>query len=874
MTGLWRRLRYLLPWHRRAEENEMRAELESLACLAAPGELGNLTRAAEEARAAWGWTWLEQLWRDAQYAVRTLGQNRGFTATAVLSLALGIGANTAIFSLIDALMLHWLPVHNPQELVLIQMRDPREPEPADSFSYAIVQALDEEKSIFSSVCGFSGTTFDAGHPGSVSQVQGAWVTGGYYETLGLTPAAGRLLQKGDDRPGAPLAAILSYAYWQRQFAGNPAAIGQPVLLNGVPATVVGVSPRGFKGAEVGDDADITLAVSGVPQVEPSGEPLLGRGNFWLRVLARPRAGASRAETRARLAAAWKQIAARSLNPEWSARQREDLANNVLDIVPGAAGHTFLGDRFREPLMVLMAVAGLVMLIACANVASLLLARATARRREIAVRLAIGAGRARIVRQLLTESTMISTFGAALGIWLAWISSRFLLSTLADGGVPANLDLHPNWHILAFAVGLALANGIVFGLAPAWHTTAVGGAAVLQEGARTTRGHSRLLSSLVCGQVALSLLLLVGAGLFVRTLQNLLNVNPGFRREGVLVVRLDGAREGYRDARLREFYEGLLSRVRRVPGAVSASIVGYTPLSGWLWTEAACAKGEPLPHDDNTIFVAAGPDYFRTMGIPLLAGREFTAADRGDGRVAIVTRAFAERNFAGRNPVGEYVTATVSKPPSDLRIVGVAADSMISTLRDTPGPAVYVSYFQKSSATDSLVIRSAGSLTQTASAIRDALQPSFPNAPITVRPLTAQVEETLVEERLMAKLSGGFGVLGLSLACVGLYGLLAYSVACRTKEIGIRIALGAQRGAVRWLVAKRAMALIAIGIAAGLPAAWLLSRQVQTMLFGLTSTDTGILAGAIAALAVAGLAATYFPARRAAHLDAMTALRHE
>ncbi|MEI9971824.1 MAG: ABC transporter permease [Ignavibacteriota bacterium] len=873
---LWQKLQYLRPSYRRAQEQDMQAELESLAAMAGPRELGNMTRVAEEGRAAWGWVCLEQFCRDLQYALRTLRHNPGFTATAVLSLGLGIGANTAVFSLIDAITLRWLPVRAPQELVQLSFQPNRgENRGEDAFSYAAVKALADRKDLFAGVFGVSGTTFNVGSPGSVSRVDGAWVTGDYYVTLGVTAALGRLLGREDDREGAPLAAVIGYGYWKSRYAGNPDAIGQALVVNGTRVHVVGVSSPGFTGVNVGSLADITMAVAAVPQISPSFAGALQPGSFWLRTLARPQPGVSVSRTTAHLNAVWPQIADAVVNPEWQAWQRKELADSRFDLRPGGTGISYLRERFGRPLLVLLAVAGLMLLIACANVASLLLARATARRREISVRLAIGAGRGRIIRQLLTESAMLSVVGAGVGVCLAWIGSRFLLATLSgNGDLPVTVDLTPNWHILGFASAIALANGLLFGLAPAFQTTALGGSAVLKEDTRVTRSHSRLLSSLVIVQVALSLLLLVGAGLFLRTLQNLLNVDPGFRREGVLAIDLDGQREGYRDQRLTAFYGDLLDRVRSVPGVAAASICSHTPLSGWTWTEAVAPKGQPVPERDNAVFMGAGPDYFTTLQTRILAGREFAPSDRGAANVAIVNQAFAERFFAGRSPLGEYLTATITKPPSELAIVGVVHDSIQDTLRGAPRPMVYVAYFQRASSADSLVIRATGSLSQVASAIRKELQPSFPSTPVEVRPLTAQVEQTLLEERLMAKLAGGFGALGLLLACVGLYGLLAYSVSRRTKEIGVRMALGAQRGAVLWMVAGRALALVAVGVAIGVPVSWTLSQKVQSMLFGLTATDPGVIGTAVVLLSAAGLAAAYFPARRASRVDPMTALRHE
>jgi predicted permease len=855
----------------------MNEELESLAAIAEPGELGNLTRVAEEARAQWSWIWMEQLCRDVQYAFRTMRHNIGFTATVVLSLALGIGANTAIFSLIDALMLRWLPVSNPQELVQVKLRSARATRPAagESFSNAIVAALAEQKDIFSNVCGFAYALFDVGPRGSVSRVPGAWVTGGYYETLGLNPASGRLLGAADDRRGAPPAAVISYGYWERQFASNPDAIGQSIPVNGVGVTIVGVSPRGFQGANVGATADITIATAALPQLDPAFAELLKPGNFWLRVLARQHAGVSVLQAQAHLSAIWPQMSERVISTAWPAAQRKEMADSAFELAPGGTGYTYLREQFRTPLTVLMAVTALVLLIACANAASLLLARASARQREISVRLAIGAGRGRIIRQLLTESTFLSLLGAAVGVFLAWITSRFLVQILAGRGYSAiEFDLTPNWHVVGFASAVAIANGILFGLAPAVQSTAIGGSRVVKDDTRTTRARSRVLSSLVAAQVALSLLLLVGAGLFARTLQNLTNVDPGFRRDGVLLVEVDGQREGYRDARLIAFYRGLLDRVRRVPGVVSASISSHTPLSGATWTEAVAPKGQPLPQRENAVFVAAAPGFIGTMQTPLIAGRDFDDRDQGAPNVAIVNQAFAARYYPGRNPVGQYLSATVTRPPSDLQIVGVVKDVSTRSLRLPPRPMLYVSYFQRAARADTLVIRAAGSLSQASSAIRKELQPSFPNTALDVLALNDQVERTLVQERLMANVAGGFGVLGLALACVGLYGLLGYSVVRRTREIGIRMALGAQRRGVLWMIAGRALRLVAVGVAVGLPAAWVGSRWLRSMLFGLTPTDPGVIAGAIALLAMAGMLAAYFPARRATRVDPTTALRHE
>lgn len=868
----WRKLLYLLPSYRRARERDMQEELESIAALAGPGVIGNKTGVAEQTRAVWGWDWFEHLLADIRYAFRATRRNPGFTATAVLSLALGIGANTAIFNLMDALMLRWLPVPNPGELVRVNLRAHGGTEVSDSFSYSMATALADRKDIFSGACGFSGASFNIGPRASLHPVSGAYVTGDYYQTLGLNPESGRLLTRADDQPGATLVAVLSDGYWQRQYSRNPGVIGQTIRVNGVPVTVAGVSPSGFTGANVGAVADITLPVAALARIAPEEAVLLGPGNFWLRILARPRSGVSTAQIQAHLAAAWPSIAESTVSHGWPASRRKEITDSTPELVPGGTGYTYLREMFQKPLVVLLGVSLLVLLIACANVASLLLARATARSHEISIRLSIGASRPRLVRQLFTESVLLSLTGAAAGVVLAWPVSRFLLSILSGGEnsqFPIVFDLSPNGHVFAFAGATAVFTAVLFGLAPAFRTTSI------KDASHTTRYRSRALSALVSGQVALSLTLLIGAGLFVRTLQNLMNVDPGFRREGVLLVDVDGRTEGYQEARLTAFYQDLLQRVRRIPGVVSVSLSGHTPLSGWTWSEAAVPQGQPLPERDNAIFVAAGPGYFATLGTPLLSGREFNEYDTGAEKVAIVNQAFVDRYFHGRNPEGAYLTATVTRPPGTLRIVGVAAN-VINTgdLRTAPKPTVYVSYAQGQPARATIIIRAAGALSQIAAAVRAELQPAFPSSPLEIGTLAAQVERTVVQERLMANLASGFGALGLALASVGLYGLLSYSVVRRTREIGVRMALGAKQSRVLWMVVGNATRLLLFGVALGVPAAWAASQLVRTMLFGLTPADPAIIAAAILLLCAAGLLAAYLPARRAALVDPMTALRHE
>jgi putative ABC transport system permease protein len=867
MSILWRKLQYLRPSYRRAQEREMQEELESLARMADPPELGNITRAAEEARAIWGWVPLEQLYRDVQYGLRTMRQSPGFAAAAVLSLALGIGANTAIFSLLDALMLRWLPVRNPQELIQLSVQTPEGPEskdPFDSFSYPIVQWLSKQRDIFAGVAGFSGWNFDVGPDGGRNRVSGAMVTGDYYQTLGLNPAAGRLLMRDDDQPGTPLVAVIGYGYWERNGRGP---LPHVIRINGVPVTIIGVSPPGFVGANVGSIAEITMPIAGLPRINPEAAALLEKGNFWLRVLARPKPGVSIPQAKARLAALWPGVWESLIRPGWPSTRRKAFAQATFQARPGGAGWTYLRKMYRKPLVVLMAAVALVLLIACANVANLLLARATARQREIAVRLAIGASRGRIVRQLLTESTLLSLSGAAFGIALAWVSSRFLISTISGGPDQIEFDLTPNWHVLAFTTAVSIATGVLFGLAPALQMTKAGSSA-LKEGERMSHSSSQLLSWLVSVQVALSLLLLIGAGLFVRTMQNLKSVDLGFNRQGVLLVNLEGRRTA--------LPPGLIKEIEQVRGVISATVSTHTPLNGSTWSEPAVPRGQVLPEMDNAHFVGAGPHFFETMQTRLLAGRQFDEHDiRGSGTVALINEAYAAQQFRNQNAVEQHLSAVVRGQREDLEIVGVVANSKLAGFRKPAPPTVYVPYAQLSgNFPTTIAIRVNGPPGQVPEEIRRVLQPRLPDVPIEVRALSAQVEYAMVEERMMATLASAFGVLALLLACTGLYGLISYGVARRTREMGIRIALGAQRRGLIVMVLKGAGRLLAIGIGAGLPAAWAASRWVESMLFGLKPTDPGIVAGSVLLLSAAAMLATYLPARRASHIDPITALRHE
>ena len=831
-------------------------------------EFGSIEKQKDEARAGAGLRLFDEVRGDLRFAFRMFAANKGFTATAIVALALGIGANAAIFNLMDALMLRSLPVDRPQQLLQLSLASPGDKNGYPSVSYPLVLAVDQQRDIFTGAAGYASWPFTVGTGTSMTRVAGALVTGSFYETLGLQPAAGRLLSRADDAPGAPVVAVASYGFWERAFARDPGIVGRTVLINGVPADIIGVSPRGFTGATVGTTADLTLAVAALATVTPQAAGLAGPGNSWLRVLARPQPGVAPGEAAARLEAAWPQIAVQAISPTWSPTRKASITQAQPRLTPGGTGWTYLRDVYVKPLQILMGVVVLVLLIACANVASLLLARAGARRKEIAVRLAIGAGRARIVRQLLVESVVLSLTGAAAGIVLARVVGGLLVDVISTPQTALVFDLTPNWHVVGFTTAVSLATALVFGIVPALQSTAGGTAPALKDDARTGTSRSRLLPTLVSAQMALSLVLLIGAGLFLRTLGNLRALDAGFRSDGVLLVNLE-ERPGALPA-------SILDEVRRLPGVISASVSTHTPLSGWTWGEPALPAGQPLPERDTAVFVGASPGFFATLGIPLVGGRDFAVTDtRESAPVAIVNERYAQQYFPGRNPIGASLSAIVRRERRTLEIVGVARSTKTSGLRKAPPRTIYVPYAQLAGdVPTNLEVRTSGRLADLAPALQRLLQPLMPTAPIEVERLSAQIDGSLVQERMMATLGTGFGALALVLAGVGIYGLLAYTVTRRTREIGIRMALGAQPNGVVALMLRGARVPLVTGIAAGAAAAWAVSRSIESMLFGLGRMDPVAIGGATLVLVAIAHMAAYLPARRAARVDPLTALKCE
>jgi predicted permease len=839
-------------------------------------DLGGIERTKELYRDQGGLPMLESVLQDARYGLRMLAANRSFTAMAVLSLALGIGANTAIFSLLYALLLRPLPVPNPGEL--LQVKITIAGKEYESFSYPVIRALGERKNIFAALGGFSGAILAVGAPSDAVRTSGAWVSGGFFPALQLTPAAGRLLREDDDRPGAPPVAVITDAYWDRVFQRSPDAVGATLLVEGHPVTVVGVAPPGFTGANVGEDADLTLPFQAMPQLFPRSEGLQA-GNQYNRILARPAQGLAPEQVRARLKVAWPAMASVSATPKMPAKRREAMLASTLDVEAGGTGWTPLRNQYTKPLTVLMAISALVLLLACINVANLLLARSAARGREFAIRAAIGAGRARVIRQLLIESLLLSFLGSALGLMVARAGSTLLLTRVSQS---IQLDAGLNLPVLGFAVAVAALSGVLFGLAPALRSSSGGANLALRTGSASGQTRGGLVRLLVTMQVAVSLLLLIGAGLFTRTLRNLQEVDPGFRHEGVLMADVDsrqvvrgGAEANSRRAAM--FRDGL-EALSGLHGVSAAAVSNYTPISGGYWSQMVQVRSQAAS-DEEAIFFAVSPGFFAALSMPFKMGRDFSMRDDGSAPpVAIVNEEFVRRFLRGdRNALGELVSASDSQLWKNMQIVGVVANSRPYSLREAVRPCVYVPFFQQP--TDRIgfgtfEVKVSGSLRSVGTAIEKTLMAQVSGLPITARPFTTQVEGSMRREILMAELAGFFGVLALILAAVGLYGLLAYTVARRTSEVGIRIALGARASAVVWMMLAQGMRPVAAGVLVGLPVAWWACRFVAALLYGMRPFDAVTIVGAVATLGLVALGAAWVPARRAAKVDPMVALRQE
>ncbi len=832
-------------------------------------EMGSMEFVKDEIRGA-GWeSSVEAFGRDIRYSVRVLSKAPLFTAVVVLTLALGIGANTAIFSLIDAILLRSLPVRNPQELV--QVSD-------TSFTNPLWEQVRGQQDVFSGVFAWGAAQFNLSRSGMVRYANGLWVSGDFFRTLGLNPAAGRLLTVDDDRRGCAGRAVLSYGFWQQHYGGTDSAIGSTITLDDHPFEIIGVAPAGFFGIDVGYKFDVAIPICASTAFDGLRSRLDARSWWWLRVAGRMKPGIGMAQVKERLAALSPAIFSAVVPPNWDTESQNRFRKRVLVPVTAAKGLSGLRSQYEQPLHVLMAVVGLVLLIASANIASLLMARAAARGREMAMRLALGASRLRLARQLMTECVLLSLAGAFLGLWFARWGNTVLLHYLSTARNTVFLDFSLDGRVLGFTTAIAVLTGLLFGVAPAFVSTRASLTSAIKEThapGRGMRGRFRLW--IVGSQVALSLVLLVTAGLLLRSFWNLATLDLGFDRSQVLLAHVTLPKPNDSSGTA---YEEIETRLRDLPGVVSAARSWNTPLSDMEWNTNIVSDVPHPPRGDDALvyFNMISDTYFDTMRMRLLAGRNFNRGDTASTTaVAVINETLAHRFFPGLNPVGRTFRAEGEarqlEPP--VEVVGVVKDSKYESVREDTFATVFrpVSQVPESQAAN-YEIRTPLPQAAMAEAIQKAVAGSNRAASLEIHTLAAQVADSMTRERLLATLAAFFGALALLLATIGLYGTLSYLVTQRRAEFGIRMALGAPSRSILILVMRNVVALLLGGIAAGTCLALAATRLLGSILFGLPAHDFATLAMSAALLAAVSLAASYLAARRAARLDPMSALRHD
>jgi putative ABC transport system permease protein len=836
-------------------------------------------------------TFVETLGSDARLALRSLRKSPGFTAIVVGTIALGIGANAAIFGLIDQVLLRPLPVADPGRLVVLDAPGPFSGHSSTTsptltpVSHPMFEGLRDRTTGLAGAFAHRETDIHLAVGDQAENATADLVSGAFFQVLGVQPALGRLLSPDDDRAGAPPVVVLADRVFRARFGGDPQVIGRTVHVNSHPMTVVGVAPPGFHGVEVGAAVDVFVPLARQPEVLPTGTTILGSWRTrWLTVMARLAPGVSRAEAQTAANVVYAQLlqedAATVVSSQTERSRREFLAKR-LALLPGARGTSGLREETRTPLLALMGMVALVLLIACANVANLLLARGSGRQKELAVRLALGAGRARLLRQMLVESLLLSAFGGALGLVLAAWTGRALIAALPFGEAARTLSAEPDLRVALFALALSVLTGLVFGLLPALQATRLPVGPALKSEARGASGapaQFRFRRALVVAQIALSLLLLVGAGLFTRSLANLRTQDPGFRTERLVTFRVDPSLSGYEPARRLAVLDRLREALLAEPGVRAASLADTPLLANSDNSSTVLVEGYTAREDEdmNPNFNRVGPDFFATMGMPLLRGRDLTDADRlGATKVAVVNETFARYFFGNADPLGRRFGRARDKV-ADVEIVGVVKDSQSMSLRETPPRFVYVAAAQQAGLGEmTFYVRTAGDPAQLAARVPGLVRGVDPALPVTnLRTMQAQIRESLAVDRMAAALSAAFGLLATVLAALGLYGVMAYAVSLRTREIGIRMALGALRGDVVRMVLRDVGVLVAAGIALGLPAGYGLGRLIESQLFRMTARDPLAFGIATAALVLAALAAGYLPARRATRVDPLTALRAE
>jgi predicted permease len=853
---------------------------------------------------------VENLWQDLRFAFRMLGKNPGFTLIAVLTLALGIGANTAIFSVLDSVLLRSLPVASPQQLVVLTDPDAHGTNFGSEtggdrslLAYSEFEYLRDHNEVFAGIFAADSelpevqATIDSSSIASGNQKESArvrLVSGGYFSTLGVQPAAGRMFGSEVDRArGASPIAVISYGFWKKRFGLDPGVLGKTIQIHQTPFEVIGVASPGFFGETVGEAPDVWVPMMMEEAIYPGRDYLSAAQNelnqyMWLQVMASLKPGVAQAQAKASINVVFKRMLESVLGSTLTAEQRNDLLNQNLGLQSAARGSSTLHAAFAEPLKVLMGLVGLVLLIACANVANLLLARGAARQKEIAVRRAVGARRWRLIRQLLTEALLLAFLGATAGLLLAQWADALLLrmvSGVSGGPQTIQLNLRPDARLLGFTLLIAVITAIFFGLIPALRATRLDLSPVLKSTTAGTTGETagrRLPAGklLVIAQVAVSLILLIAAGLFVHSLARLSEVNLGYNRENLMLFRVDPVFGGYKGAAAVRLQQTLLDKFSAIPGvrgvALSSNglfshsesadpiaVEGYTP-----------KQGEEM----NSRIDHISPGYFSMVGIPVLIGREIGPQDSGNGpRVAIVNQAFAQHFFPNTNPIGKHIKDTYPGNPAEAEVVGVVADAKYNSLREKTPLRLYAPYFNPLWEETRAIfeVRTFADPAGVSAALRGAVRETISALPeIEIQTMSDLVDNSLQTDRFIARLSSAFGLLAMLLASIGLYGIMAYNVAQRTREIGIRMALGARPRNVLWNVLRETLLLMLIGIAVGVPAAVAGTRLIRSMLFGLGAADPAAIVLAAILLAVVATLAGFLPARRASRVDPMVALRYE
>jgi putative ABC transport system permease protein len=871
------------------DENIARGMDPQEATWAAHRKFGNVTSAKENAHRMNTIGFLETFGQDLRYAARLLRLEPGFFSVAILCLALGIGANTAIFHLLDAVRLRALPVPDPQELVEVQIGPNQHcctgnfSSRRSNFTYALWDQLRTRQQAFSGLFAWSARRFNTATGGEARYVEGLYTGGDFFTTLGVVPALGRVFSNEDDRPGcgAP-GAVLGYSYWQREYGGQASAIGREILLNLKPFEIIGVAPAGFFGVEVGKTFDVAIPVCAEPIIEGENSHTPKRHHWWLAVIGRLKPGWTIAQTRAHVQAISPALFEATLPPNFTPENAKDYLAYKLTATLAGSGVSDLRSDYQDPLMILLGIAALVLVIACANLANLMLARASARERELAVRLAIGASRPRLIRQMLVESLLLAAIGAACGAFLAQFLSRYLVRFLTTTDAPLYVDLGTDWRIFGFTAALAILTCLLFGLMPAIRATRANPGTLLKASDRGLTDSSERFGVrriLVVSQVALSLVLLVGALLFVRSLHKLLTLDPGFQESGVLATEISFSPLHYPPQNRFELQREILRRFRVLPGVEQAAATSIVPISGDRWNDRFQFVGANPSGNFLSNFSGITTGYFRTLGTPLLAGRDFNEGDTPNSpKVAIVNESFIGQFLNGANPIGKRMRMETGPGERETvyEIVGITKDAKYQRLNDPFSPTVFTSLYQNTEPPGGTVIlsRSQVALTSQFAAIKHEMAAVNPALPLKFYTLHSEIADSLLRERLMATLSGFFGFLAALLASIGLYGVMAYIVARRRSEIGIRIALGAGRVNVLKLIGSECGKLLLAGLLLGVGFALAASQAIAKLLYGLSPTDPLTIVLSVLLLALVALPASLIPALRASRLDPMQALRED